>query len=86
VFRDYADQGRTVFVSTHTLEVAEAICDRVAIIHQGTIIALGTVAELKALHTEGGGRLEDVFLALVGGPDETGVLDILRETGSNDVP
>ena len=86
VFRDYADQGRTVFVSTHTLEVAEAICDRVAIIHRGTIIALGTVAELKALHTEGGGRLEDVFLALVGGPEEAGVLDILRETGSNDVP
>lgn len=86
VFRDYADQGRTVFVSTHTLEVAEAICDRVAIIHKGTIIALGTVAELKALHTDGGGRLEDVFLALVGGSDETGVLDILRETGSNNVP
>jgi ABC-2 type transport system ATP-binding protein len=83
VFRDYADQDRTVFVSTHTLEVAEAICDRVAIIHKGSIIALGTVEELKSLHTEGSGRLEDVFLALVGGPDEAGVLDILREDNTN---
>ena len=79
VFREYAREGRTVFVSTHTLEVAEAICDRVAIIHKGNIVALGTVEELKTLHTEGGGRLEDVFLALVGSPDEAGVLDVLRE-------
>ena len=79
VFRRYADEGKTVFVSTHTLEVAEAICDRIAIIHKGTIVALGSVEELKALHTDGGGRLEDVFLALVGSPDEAAVLQVLRE-------
>jgi ABC-2 type transport system ATP-binding protein len=84
VFRDYAEQGRTVFVSTHTLDVAEAICDRVAIIHRGSIIALGSVDELKALHTEGAGRLEDVFLALVGSPDEAGVLDVLRDDNARD--
>lgn len=79
VFRRYADEGRTVFVSTHTLEVAEAICDRVAIIDKGKIVALGTVSDLKELHTAGGGRLEDVFLSLVGSPDEIGVLQVLRE-------
>jgi len=84
VFREYAREGRTVFVSTHTLEVAEAICDRVAIIHKGTIVAMGTVDELKELHTQGGGRLEDVFLTLVGSPDEAGVLDVLREDDTTD--
>jgi ABC-2 type transport system ATP-binding protein len=84
VFREYAKEGRTVFVSTHTLEVAEAICDRVAIIHKGTIVAMGTVEELKELHTQGGGRLEDVFLTLVGSPDEAGVLDVLREDDTTD--
>ena len=84
VFREYAREGRTVFVSTHTLEVAEAICDRVAIIHKGTIVAMGTVEELKELHTQGGGRLEDVFLTLVGSPDEAGVLDVLREDDTTD--
>ena len=84
VFREYAKEGRTVFVSTHTLEVAEAICDRVAIIHKGTIVAMGTVDELKELHTQGGGRLEDVFLTLVGSPDEAGVLDVLREDDTTD--
>ena len=84
VFREYAKEGRTVFVSTHTLEVAEAICDRVAISHKGTIVAMGTVDELKELHTQGGGRLEDVFLTLVGSPDEAGVLDVLREDDTTD--
>ena len=84
VFRRLADEGRTVFLSTHTLEVAEAICDRVAIIHKGKIATEGTVDELKELHTQGGGRLEDVFLALVGGPDEGQMIDVLHETRETD--
>ena len=79
VFRRQADEGRTVFLSTHTLEVAEAICDRVAIIHKGEIATSGTVTELKDMHTAGGGDLEDVFLTLVGSPDEARVIDVLRE-------
>ena len=82
VFRGMADDGRTVFLSTHTLDVAEAICDRVAIIVQGRIVTLGTVQELKELHTAGDGRLEDVFLELVGQPEDREVLAILR--GSRD--
>jgi len=79
VFRRLADEGRTVFLSTHTLEVAEAICDRVAMIHRGEIATQGTVAELKDLHTAGGGDLEEVFLTLVGSPDEARVIEVLRE-------
>jgi len=79
VFQQLAREGRTVFLSTHTLEVAEAICDRVAIIQKGTIATQGTVDELKELHTQGGGRLEDVFLHLVGSPDEAAVIQVLRE-------
>jgi len=79
VFRRMAAEGRTVFMSTHTLEVAEAICDRVAIIDKGEIAALGTVDELKALHDARDGRLEDVFLKLVGVTDEADVLQVLRE-------
>ncbi len=79
VFRRLADEGKTVFVSTHTLEVAEAICDRVAIIDKGEIATQGTVEELKEMHTEGGGRLEDVFLHLIGSPDEQAVIQVLRD-------
>ena len=79
VFRQYADEGRTVFVSTHTLEVAEAICDRVAIVNEGVVATQGTVEELKDLHTQGGGNLEDVFLELVGNPDQADVIQVLRQ-------
>ena len=79
VFRQYADEGRTVFVSTHTLEVAEAICDRVAIINEGAVATQGTVDELKDLHTQGGGNLEDVFLELIGSPDQQEIIQVLRE-------
>ena len=78
VFRRMADDGDTVFLSTHTLEVAEAICDRVAIINEGRLAAEGTVAELKDLHLGGGGSLEQVFLTLVGGADEAEIISVLR--------
>ncbi len=79
VFRRMAEAGQTVFLSTHTLEVAEAICDRVAIINEGRIATLGTVDELKALHLTGGGNLEDVFLELIGSPEDREIIQVLRE-------
>ena len=63
LFRRLADQGRTVFMSTHTLEVAEAIADRMAIINHGRIISCGTLAELRA-KAAAEQRLEDIFLDL----------------------
>ena len=52
LFGNLAKDGRTVFMSTHTLDVAEAIADRIAIIHHGRIIACGTLAELRAKATQ----------------------------------
>lgn len=59
LFRKLANAGKTVFLTTHTLSVAEAVCDRIAIINRGRIVASGTTAELKK-----DAALEDAFLAL----------------------
>lgn len=63
IFREIADAGGTVFMSTHTLDVAEAVADRIGIINGGRLIALGTLDELRD-GAEGHGRLEDVFLRI----------------------
>jgi ABC-2 type transport system ATP-binding protein len=63
IFREMADRGGTVFMSTHTLDVAEAVADRIGIINAGRLIALGTLDELRA-KAAAGGRLEDIFLHL----------------------
>lgn len=63
VMRKMCDNGKSVFFSTHVLEVAEKLCDRIAIINKGKIIAQGTMEELRALEgTEG--SLENIFLEL----------------------
>jgi len=63
MFRDHCDQGKTLFFSTHIMEVAEKLCDRIGIIHKGRLVACGTMDELKALdRTEGGQSLEEIFL------------------------
>ncbi|HVG22596.1 MAG TPA: ABC transporter ATP-binding protein [Thermoanaerobaculia bacterium] len=59
LFRRLAREGRTLFLTTHTLSVAEAVCDRIAIINRGRAVASGTTAELKK-----DAALEDAFLAL----------------------
>jgi len=59
LMRKLADEGKTIFLTTHTLSIAEAVCDRVAIIHRGKIIATGPTAELKKDRA-----LEDIFLEL----------------------
>ena len=64
LFRTLADEGRTVLLTTHTLSVAEAVCDRIAIIHRGKIVAMGPTAELKEAAGRPGSPLEDVFLEL----------------------
>src|SRR5215212_2471516 len=59
LLRRLARDGKTVFLTTHTLSVAEAVCDRIAIINRGRVVAEGTTAELKR-----DSALEDVFLEL----------------------
>jgi ABC-2 type transport system ATP-binding protein len=67
VFRDYCDSGHSVFVSTHTLEVAQELCDRIGIILRGELVALGTMEDLKAKAQTEGQDLEEIFLKLTGG-------------------
>lgn len=64
LFRDMAEGGTTFFMSTHTLKLAEAICDRIGIISSGNLIAVGTVAELREAARLGEADLEQAFLEL----------------------
>lgn len=69
ILRSLCDRGTTIFMSTHTLEVAEQMCDRIGIIQAGEIIALGTKDELRQRVQGEALRLEDIFLQLTGGTD-----------------
>lgn len=63
IMRKRCDEGKSVFFSTHVLEVAEKICDRIAIINNGKIIAKGTLEELRSLEGQKQ-SLENIFLEL----------------------
>ncbi len=67
LFRQFVNRGGTVLMSTHTLEVAETMCDRIAIIHGGRIVAAGNMAELQEQTSSEHLGLEDLFLKLTGG-------------------
>jgi len=69
LFREHTHRGGTVFMSTHTLEVAEAVADRIGIIHRGQLIAVGTMPELRAL-ADHYHSLEQIFLRLTETEDE----------------
>jgi ABC-2 type transport system ATP-binding protein len=62
LMREHCDKGNSVFFSTHVLEVAERLCDRIGIINRGKLIAIGTVDELKK--GENADNLENIFLEL----------------------
>ncbi len=66
LFREYTHRGHTVMMSTHTLEVAERTCDRVAIIKKGQILACGTIDEVRRGASGGDEGLEEIFLRLTG--------------------
>ncbi len=70
IFKDLASKGVTVFMSTHTLEIVEQMCTRVAIINKGDIIAEGSVEDLGRIARMENSHLEPIFLRLTGG-DET---------------
>ena len=67
LFRQFVNRGGTVLMSTHTLEVAETMCDRIAILHGGRIVASGNMSELQEQTSSEDLGLEDVFLKLTGG-------------------
>ncbi len=78
LFRGFVRRGGTVLMSTHTLEIAEAMCDRIAIIHQGRIVAEGTVGDIRDQTASGDASLEELFLKLTGG-GETRELSAILE-------
>lgn len=66
LLRRLADGGAAIMLTTHILEIAERMCDRVAIINDGRLIAMGTLEQLRH---GGDSSLEDIFLSLTGGTD-----------------
>ncbi len=76
LFRKFVERGGTVLMSTHTLEIAEGMCDRIAIIRGGKLIAHGTMAELREQHEAGDATLEALFLKLTGGLTEREISDL----------
>ncbi|MEM0385417.1 MAG: ATP-binding cassette domain-containing protein, partial [Nitrososphaeria archaeon] len=77
LLRELSSQGVTTIMSTHILEIAQAMCDRIGIIYRGKLLALGTMDELrqKAKMPESG--LEDIFLKLTGTEDIRPVVEAL---------
>jgi ABC-2 type transport system ATP-binding protein len=77
LLRSLTFKGKTIFMSTHSLEVAEELCDRIGIILGGQLIALGTLDELQR-QAGNEDRLEDIFLKLTAAPDMLEVIEALR--------
>jgi ABC-2 type transport system ATP-binding protein len=77
LFREYVQRGNTIMMSTHTLEVAESLCDRIAIIQAGKIRAIGTMEELRKGATSGATGLEEIFLRLTGERSARHASDVL---------
>lgn len=78
ILRQMADRGTAIFLSTHILEIAERMCDRIGIINKGELIAVGTMDELRALGQSGKTSLEDIFLSLTGGAEEAEIAEVLK--------
>lgn len=76
VFREYVRRGHTIMMSTHTLETAESLCDRIAIVVGGRIAACGTMDDLRAQSQHGGG-LEEIFLKLTGENAARNLVEVL---------
>jgi len=72
-------RGATILMSTHVLEIAERMCDRIGIINDGEMIAEGTMKELRT-KAEGQSSLEEIFLSLTGGPDMQLIAQYLGES------
>lgn len=79
ILRGLTDRGRTIFMSTHVLEIAERMCSRVGIIKEGKLIAVGSVEDLRAEAKSPESTLEDLFLQLTGGVEYRELAEYLGE-------
>lgn len=78
------NQGMTAFISTHILEIAEKMCDRIGIILDGDIIALGTMDELRQHEGETEESLEDIFLELTGDENQGDLISEMSKSEHGD--
>ena len=78
LLREFVTRGGTVLMSTHTLEIAEAMCDRIAIVQGGLIAASGTMDDLRRQTSSGDASLEELFLKLTGGFSERELSDLFE--------
>ncbi len=76
LFREYTRRGHTVMMSTHTLEIAETMCDRIGIMQRGELVACGSMEELRGVSGDDE-ALEDIFLRLTGENVARELLDVL---------
>lgn len=74
----YAKEGATIFLTTHVLEIAEKMCNRIGIIDKGHLIAEGSLEELQHLSNEGHTSLEDLFLELTGNENVREIVEALK--------
>jgi ABC-2 type transport system ATP-binding protein len=78
LFRELCAGGATIFMSTHTLEIAEEMCDRIGIILDGQLVAVGTMKELREASDSQAERLEPIFFRLTGEAALGGISDFLN--------
>jgi len=84
ILRQMAQRGAAIFLSTHILEIAERMCDRIGIIDKGKLIAVGSMEELRSHSQEavpglpGAASLEDIFLSLTGGAEYAELAEVLK--------
>jgi len=77
LLHELASQGVTTIMSTHVLEIAQAMCNRIAIMYEGRLLALGNMEELRQKARLPGSDLEDIFLKLTGTEDVKDVVEAL---------
>ena len=84
LLQDLRSRGTTVFMTTHILEVAEQMCDRVGIINHGKLVKVGTIEELRSEAQETtSGSLEEIFLELTGGMQTEEISQFLDDVADN---
>ena len=77
LIRELSSEGVTTIMSTHVLEIAQAMCDRIGIMYEGRLLALGSMEELRREATMPSSDLEDIFLKLTGTSDIRPVIEAL---------
>ncbi|MFH1074135.1 MAG: ABC transporter ATP-binding protein [Candidatus Firestonebacteria bacterium] len=78
IFIDLGKSGKTLFISTHSLEIVESLCGTIGIIMNGKMITKGTIKEVKEMAKTEKSGLEDIFLSLTGAPDLSNVLEHIK--------